>query len=609
MDKQPGKTVDNPIAGYRRESELRSGEDGLAKGGHGDRGENPKVQPEGSSFIDYFEESLSSIQEGSLVKGEIVHVGKEFVLVDIGYKSEGQIPILEFMDADGNVTARVGESVDVILERREDDEGIIILSKEKAAKTRIWDDIREIYEKGETIKGKIVARVKGGMSVDIGLPAFLPGSQINLKPIKDFDSYIGTIHQFKILKYNKRRSNIVLSRRALLESERMSLREKTLREMKNGAVLSGTVKNITEYGLFIDLGGIDGLLHITDMSWGRVGHPSELYKIGDSVSVMVLHYDQETGRVSLGLKQLKPDPWTNADAKYPPHTKIKGRVVSLADYGAFVEVEEGVEGLIHVSEMSWTRKIRHPSQVVKVADIVEAVVLSINPKEKRISLGLKQAQPNPWDLIGERYPVGTTIEGRIKNITEFGIFVGIDEGIDGLVHISDLSWVKRVKHPSELYKKGQEVQAVVLSIDKEKERFSLGIKQLTRDPWDDVSSKYEHGTRVTGKVTNVTDFGVFVELEEGIEGLIHVSELSKDKGSNPLSRFNVDDVIEAKVINVSRAEKKIGLSVKRLEEGEEREIYKGCVEGRDSATSNLGDILKKEMQGLEVQGSNGSKKE
>jgi small subunit ribosomal protein S1 len=430
-----------------------------------------------------------------------------------------------------------------------------------------------------------------------------------LKPIKDFDSYIGTIHQFKILKYNKRRSNIVLSRRALLESERMSLREKTLRDMKNGAVLSGTVKNITEYGLFIDLGGIDGLLHITDMSWGRVGHPSELYKIGDTVSVMVLHYDQETGRVSLGLKQLKPDPWANADAKYPPHTKIKGRVVSLADYGAFVEVEEGVEGLIHVSEMSWTRKIRHPSQVVKVTDIVEAMVLSINPKEKRISLGLKQVQPNPWDLIGERYPVGTTIEGRIKNITEFGIFVGIDEGIDGLVHISDLSWVKRIKHPSELYKKGQEVQAVVLSIDKEKERFSLGVKQLTRDPWDEVSSRYKHGTRVTGKVTNVTDFGVFVELEEGIEGLIHVSELSKDKGINPLSRFNVDDVIEAKVINVSRAEKKIGLSVKRLEEAEEREISKGYMEGRDSATSNLGDILKKEMQGLEDQGSNGSKNE
>ena len=609
MEKQSGKTVDSAIAGYQRESEIRSGEDGVAKGRDGESGERPKAQPEGKSFIDYYEESLKSIQEGSVVRGEIVHIGKESVLVDIGYKSEGHIPIHEFVDANGNVTARVGETVDVILERREDDEGIIILSKEKAAKIRIWDDIKDIYEKGGTIKGKIVARVKGGMSVDIGLPAFLPGSQINLKPIKDFDSYVGTVHWFRILKYNKRRSNIVLSRRALLESERLTLREKTLQQMKNGAVLSGTVKNITEYGLFIDLGGIDGLLHITDMSWGRVGHPSELYAVGDPVTVKVLHHDEETGRVSLGLKQLRPDPWTDADLKYTPKTKIKGRVVSLADYGAFVEVEEGVEGLIHVSEMSWTRKIRHPSQVLKVGDIVEVIVLSISPKEKRISLGLKQTQPNPWDLIGERYPAGTTIEGRIKNITEFGIFIGIDEGIDGLVHISDISWVKRIKHPSELYKKGQEVQAVVLSIDKERERFSLGIKQLTPDPWDGVPSKYKAGTRVTGKVTNVTEFGVFLELEEGIEGLIHVSELSKDKGITPLSRFNVDDVIEAKVINVSRAEKKIGLSVKRLEEGEEREVYKGYMESRDSATSNLGEILKREMQGLESQDTTGSKKE
>jgi small subunit ribosomal protein S1 len=609
MEKQSEKKGDSAIAGYQRESDLRSGEDRVAKEGGGESSEKQKAKPEDKSFIDYYEESLRSIQEGSLVRGEIVHIGKEFVLVDIGYKSEGHIPIHEFMDGNGKVTARVGDGVDVVLEGRDDDEGIIILSKEKAAKIRIWDDIKEIYEKGGKIKGRIVARVKGGMSVDIGLPAFLPGSQINLKPIKDFDSYIGTVHWFKILKYNKRRSNIVLSRRALLESERMSLREKTLQQLKDGAVLLGTVKNITEYGLFIDLGGIDGLLHITDMSWGRVGHPSELHKVGDSFPLKVLHYDQETGRVSLGLKQLKPDPWTNADAKYPPNTRIKGRVVSLADYGAFVEVEEGVEGLIHVSEMSWTRKIRHPSQVVKVGDNVEALVLSINPREKRISLGLKQTQTNPWDLIGERYPVGTTIEGRVKNITEFGLFIGIDEGIDGLIHISDISWVKRIKHPSELYRKGQDVQAVVLSIDKENERFSLGIKQLTLDPWDKVPTRYKSGTRVTGKVTNVTDFGVFVELEEGIEGLIHVSEISKDKGITPLSRFNVDDVIEAKVINVSRAEKKIGLSAKRLDEGEEREIYKGYMESHDGASSNLGDILKKEMQGLESQSPTGGKKE
>lgn len=609
MEKQAGKTVDSAIAGYQRKNGPRSGEDSFGQKVRGESVENPKAHPDGKSFVDFYEQSLSGIQEGSLVRGEIVHLGKEFVLVDIGYKSEGQIPIAEFMDANGNVTARIGEMVDVILERKEDEEGIILLSKEKAAKSKIWDDIREIYEKGGTIKGKIVSRVKGGMSVDIGLPAFLPGSQINLKPIKDFDSYIGSVHQFKILKYNKRRSNIVLSRRALLESERLSLREKTLKEIRNGAVLPGIVKNITEYGLFVDLGGIDGLLHITDISWGRVGHPTELFKIGDSITVMVLHHEQETGRVSLGLKQLRPDPWTNADAKYPPNTRIKGKVVSLADYGAFMEVEEGVEGLIHVSEMSWTRKIRHPSQVLKAGDVVEVMVLSINPKEKRISLGLKQAQPNPWDVIDERYPVGTMIEGRIKNITDFGIFVGIDEGIDGLVHISDLSWVKRIKHPSELYKKGQEVQAVVLNIDRNHERFSLGIKQLTRDPWDEVPSKYKQGTRVTGKVTNVTDFGVFVELEEGIEGLIHVSELFRDKGSSPLSRFNVDDVIEAKVINVSRTEKKIGLSVKRLEEGDEREAYKGYMESRDSATSNLGEILKKEMQGLGSQDTSVSKKD
>jgi len=552
-----------------------------------------RTSRESDNFMELYEESLKSIQEGELVKGEIVQVDKEFVLVDIGYKSEGQIPIREFIDSEGNITAKVGDRMDVLLEKREDDEGLIILSKEKAAKIKIWDDIRDIYEKGGTISGKIMSRVKGGMSVDIGLQAFLPGSQIDLKPIKDFDSYIGTVQDFKILKYNKRRANIVLSRRAILETERMVLREKTLQVLKDSAVLDGIVKNITEYGIFIDLGGIDGLLHITDMSWGRVGHPSEMYQIGDKITVKVLKYDSETGRVSLGLKQLRPDPWTEADSRYPVNTKIKGRVVSLADYGAFVEVEEGIEGLIHVSEMSWTRKIRHPSQVLKVGDIVEAVVLNIDSANKRVSLGLKQVEPNPWDIIGEKYPVGTTIEGRIKNITDFGIFIGIDEGIDGLVHISDISWTKRIKHPSEVYKKGQEVQAVVLNIDKENERFSLGIKQLTIDPWDMVAEKYKVGTRITGTVTNVTDFGVFVELEEGIEGLIHVSELSKEKGGNPLSRFKIDDVIQAKVINVSRSDKKIGLSIKKMEEGDEKDIYNSYLHNRNEATSNLGELLKK----------------
>jgi len=607
MEKQTDKTGGNITGTNNQPGTETSQREPFRKPDHEGAGQ-ARAGSEGKNFMELYEESLKSIQEGGLVRGTIVHVDKEFVLVDIGYKSEGQIPIGEFIDAGGNVTARVGDPVDVLLERREDDEGIIILSKEKAAKIRIWDEIREIYEKGGTIRGKIIARVKGGMSVDIGLPAFLPGSQINLKPIKDFDSHIGSVQEFKILKYNKRRSNIVLSRRAILESERAAMREKTLQHLEVGAVMEGAVKNITEYGLFIDLGGIDGLLHITDMSWGRVGHPSELFRVGDKINVKVLNFDAGSGRVSLGLKQLKPDPWLQANERYTVGSKLKGRVVSLADYGAFVEIEEGIEGLVHVSEMSWTRKVRHPSQIVKVGDEIEAMVMNIDTGNKRISLGLKQVEPNPWDVIGERYPVGTTIEGRIKNITDFGIFIGIDEGIDGLVHISDISWTKRIKHPSELYKKGQTVQAVVLNIDKENERFSLGIKQLATDPWDEVPSKYKPGTRVTGTVTNVTDFGVFVELEEGIEGLIHVSELSKDKSGNPLSRFNVDDVIQAKVINVSRGEKKIGLSIKRLEESEEREIYKSYTDSRNGATSNLGEILKKEMLGLEAQGSTAESK-
>jgi small subunit ribosomal protein S1 len=599
MTEQTDKTLETSIAGIEGTTGAKEDEPVQPEpGGTSDRDGTGKPEQD-RNFLELYEESLKSMQEGGLVRGQIVHVDKEFVLVDIGYKSEGQIPIAEFIDAKGQITAKVGETVDVILERREDDEGIIILSKEKAAKIKIWDDIKDIYEKGLIIKGKVTARVKGGMSVDIGLPAFLPGSQISLKPIKDFDSLIGSVLEFRILKYNKRRSNIVLSRRAILESERAVLREKTLQEMRPGAEMRGAVKNITEYGLFIDLGGMDGLLHITDMSWGRVGHPSEMYQVGDEITVKVLNYDEQTGRVSLGLKQLKPDPWSKAEEKYPVDTRIRGRVVSLADYGAFVEVEEGIEGLIHVSEMSWTRKVRHPSQILKVGDMVEAKVLNIDPKSKRISLGLKQAEPNPWDLIGQKYPVGTTIAGKIKNITDFGIFIGIDEGIDGLVHISDISWTRRIKHPSELYKKGQEVQAVVLNIDKQNERFSLGIKQLATDPWDQVPVKYRPGTRVTGTVTNVTDFGVFVELEEGIEGLIHVSELSKEKGGNPLSRFNVDDVIQAKVINVSRGDKKIGLSIRKLEETEERDIYKSYLEGRNEATSNLGELLRKGMMNLQ----------
>jgi small subunit ribosomal protein S1 len=554
--------------------------------------------PEGDDFQQLYEESLKSIQEGEVTRGEIVHIDKEFVLVDIGYKSEGQISINEFQDAKGDVSAKVGDQVEVLLERREDDEGTIILSKEKAAKIKVWDQIKEVYENDGVIKGKIAARVKGGFTVDIGLQAFLPGSQVDLRPVKDMDSLVGTEHEYKIVKYNKRRGNIVLSRRAILEAERMALREETLKHLTEDAVLTGTVKNITDYGLFIDLGGIDGLVHITDMSWGRVGHPSEVYQIGDEVTVKVLNFDRDRERVSLGVKQLTEDPWSQVEKKYPIGTRIKGRVVSLTDYGSFVEVEEGVEGLIHVSEMSWTRKIRHPSQILNVGDMVDSMVLNLDVPRKRISLGMKQVEPNPWDVIEEKYPVGTTIEGKIKNITDFGIFIGIDEGIDGLVHISDISWTKRIKHPSEVYKKGDEVQAVVLSIDKDNERFSLGIKQLMQDPWDEIPRRYSPGTRVTGTVTNVTDFGLFVELEEGIEGLVHVSEISKDKRGNPMSRFQVDDVIQAMVLNVSQEEKKIGLSIRKLEEPTEKDIIKTYLNSGREATSNLGELLREEMMSM-----------
>jgi small subunit ribosomal protein S1 len=407
---------------------------------------------------------------------------------------------------------------------------------------------------------------------------------------------VGKTLTFKILKYNRKRSNIVLSRRVILEEDREKKRADTLASIHEGKVVQGVVKNITEYGVFVDLGGVDGLLHITDISWGRVKHPSELFSVGDTIEVKVLNLDLERERVSLGMKQLTEDPWELAAEKYPVGSRITGKIVSLTDYGAFVELEEGIEGLIHVSEMSWTRKIRHPSKVVSVGEEVEAVVLDIKPENRRISLGMKQVVPNPWDIISEKYPVGTTIEGKIKNITDFGLFIGIDEGIDGLVHISDMSWTKRIKHPSELYKKGDTVQAIVLDIDKENERFSLGIKQLQGDPWESVNERYEVGKEITGTVTNITDFGVFVELEEGIEGLVHVSEISKEKIKTPVGKFEIGDVLTAKVMNINSEERRIGLSIKRLEVEDEQGLLSEYINNMRPATSTFGEILKENLQ-------------
>jgi small subunit ribosomal protein S1 len=548
-----------------------------------------------AELMDLYEESFKRFAEGEVVNGKIISVDKDHVLVDIGYKSEGQIRIREF-EVDGEVNAQVGDTVEVMVEWWDDENEVVVLSKEKAEKVKVWDDIKKRHEADDTITGTITNRVKGGFSVDIGLQAFLPGSQADLRPIRNLDEMVGKEFDFKILKYNRKRSNIVLSRRVLLEEERESKRAETLATIHEGKVVSGIVKNLTEYGVFVDLGGVDGLLHITDISWGRVKHPSELFSVGDEINVKILSLDLERERVSLGMKQLSEDPWASAIDKYPVGSRISGKVVSLTDYGAFVELEEGIEGLIHVSEMSWTRKVRHPSKVVAVSEIVDAIVLDIKPENRRISLGMKQAAPNPWDVISDKYPVGTTIEGKIKNITDFGLFVGIDEGIDGLVHISDISWTKRIKHPSEIYKKGDVIQAIVLEIDKGQERFSLGIKQLQADPWDTVGERYEVGKEITGTITNVTDFGVFVELEEGIEGLVHVSEISKEKIKTPVGQFEVGQVMTAKVMNINSEERRIGLSIKRLDMEDDQELLTEYVTNMGPVTSSFGEILRENLQ-------------
>ncbi len=547
-------------------------------------------------LLDIYESSLKKFEEGQVVTGTVISVARDLVLVDVGYKSEGQISIREFIDEEGNVNVNVNDQFEVMIEVWDEEEETVLLSYEKAKKVKVWDAIKDIYDADGTIEGVITSRVKGGFSVDIGLLGFLPGSQADLRPIRNMDEMVNQTYTFKILKYNKKRNNIVLSRRVLLEAERDKLRSTTLKAIEDGKVMEGIVKNITEYGVFVDLGGVDGLLHITDISWGRVKHPSELFSIGDKINVKILSFDLEKERVSLGMKQLTPDPWTTAIEKYPVDSKITGKVVSLTDYGAFIELEEGVEGLIHVSEMSWTRKIRHPSQMVTVGEEIEAIVLDLKPDNRRISLGIKQTVDNPWEVISQKYPVGTIIEGKIKNITEFGLFIGIDDDIDGLVHISDISWTKRIKHPSEVYKKNETIQAVVLDIDKSNERFSLGIKQTQADPWESVAQRYEVGKEISGVITNLTDFGVFVELEEGIEGLVHVSEISKENIKSPKEHYQIGETITARVMNINSDERRIGLSIKRLEEDDDDKYLEEFAKNMKPATSSFGEILRSNIQ-------------
>lgn len=559
----------------------------------------PEIAAGGDDFQTLFEESMRSVKPGGVVKGRVVGITATHVMIDVGYKSEGQIPLQEFLDRDGKVQVKVGDDVDVFFDSSEgeDENGDIILSRERAENIKIWEEIEKAYREGTGVEGVILSKVKGGFHVDMGVPGFLPGSHVDVRPTRNLDKFVGKRDKFAILKYNRPRGNVVVSRRVLLEKERELLKKEILKVLEEGVILEGTVKNITSYGAFVDLGGIDGILHISDMSWGRINHPSELVKVGDHVKVAVLKFDAERERISLGMKQITPDPWTSVRESYPVGALISGKVLSLMDYGAFVELEKGIEGLIHISEMSWTTKISHPSKIVQVGETVEVMVLNVDPNHRRISLGLKQALPNPWEQVKEKYPLGSVINGPVRNVTDFGIFVGVEEGIDGLVHVSDLHWTKKIKHPSELYKKGDVVDAKVLGVDVQNERFSLGIKQLATDPWKLIAERYPVGSKVKGEVTSVPDFGVFVRLEEGVEGLIHVSQLSTERVDKPSALFKVGDPVDAEVINVDPHERKIGLSIRALKKTEERQemenyLKKEKAAGRFSFESILNEELR-----------------
>jgi small subunit ribosomal protein S1 len=550
-----------------------------------------------NDFGALFEQSMKAVRPGEVVRGRIVHVSRDFVTVDIGFKSEGLIPIQEFTDRAGNVEVQPGDDIDVYFDGTDSEHGGVQLSRAKAEQFKVWRDIEEAFQKEGTIEGTIVGKVKGGLKVDVGVAAFLPGSHADLRPPRNLDKYLGQRARFAILKFNRARGNVVVSRRSVLEHERDQLKEETMKVLEEGVILEGIVKNITDYGAFVDLGGLDGLLHVTDMSWGRVSRPSDLVQVSERVKVVVLKYDPERGRVSLGMKQIMPDPWSTVSERYPLGARVHGKIVSLADYGAFVELESGIEGLVHVSEMSWTKRVTHPSKLVEPGQEVDVIVLDVDPVNRRISLGLKQAAPNPWELLRINHPIGSRVSGAVKHITDFGVFVGIDEGIDGLVHVSDMHWTRKIKHPSELYRKGDVIDAVVLSIDVDNERVAIGIKQLADDPWATMAQRFAVGTRVRGKVTTVTDFGVFVELEEGVEGLIHVSQLSHERIEKPQQVYQPGQEVEAEVTQVDTKDRKIGLSIKALRRSEEREEMETYMQrDRDQARFSLQDLMGEEFR-------------
>lgn len=513
-----------------------------------------------TELAELIDSKFRELREGSIVTGTIQEIRPQVVLVDIGYKSEGAISISEFEDEE----IEVGDQIEVLLERLENDEGIVVLSKEKAAHKQNWDKIVGVYRDGGLVKGKVKSVVKGGLMVNVGVEAFLPGSQVDIIPPRDLNEYVGKVYEFKIVKVNDDRKNIVLSRREVIEAERADQRQRFLETVKEGDKVEGLVKNITDFGAFVDLRGMDGLLHITDMSWGRVNHPSEMLYIGQSLEVVILEVDREKERVSLGLKQMTDNPWADIERKYPINSHVKGRVTKLLPYGAFVELEKGVEGLVHVSELSWVKRITRPSDVLKLDQEIEAVVLSISVKEQKISLGVRQLEDNPWADIESRFPIGTVIKGQVRNLTPYGAFVGLEEGIDGMIHVSDMSWTRKINHPSEVLKKGDEVEAIVLEIKKEDQRVSLGIKQLESDPWESINDRFKVGDMVTGQVAKIASFGAFVNLNGDIDGLIHISQLSEDHVERVKDVIKVGDEITARVIKVDSIERRIGLSIKAV---------------------------------------------
>jgi small subunit ribosomal protein S1 len=517
------------------------------------------------SLIAQYEDTLKNLQEGQIIRGRVIQVTPSEVIVDIGYKSEGVISIAEFTDYEGHVTVAVNDKIDVLLESIEDQNGYVVLSKDKAEKMRVWDDVEKAFREGTNVRGRIIDRIKGGLAVDIGVKAFLPGSLVDTKPVKNLDFLRGKEFEFKVISVDKKRGNIVLSRKAVIEVEQEAKKRETLAQLEEGRVLRGTVKNLTDYGAFVDLGGLDGLLHVTDISWGRINHPSDVLKVGDEIDVVVLKFDKETERVSLGTKQLTADPWEQVPEKYPVGSRVSGRVTNVTDYGAFVELEQGIEGLIHVSEMSWSKKMKNPSKVVSVGDTVEAIISDVNTDTRRISLSLKDTLPDPWEGVAEKYPIGSEITGKVRNLTDFGAFVEIEEGVDGLIHVSDMSWTKRIKHPSEVLKKGDEVKATITHIDPENRRISLSIKEFMPNEWEEFKKKHSVGSVIEGTVTRIADFGVFVNIDGMVEGLMHVSETPLARGQKPQDHYAEGQKVRATILRIEDEEMKVGLSSRDVE--------------------------------------------